>query len=188
MLEHYRPGEGITTMSIAQDTTVDLTGMVTRAIHGITTGIAPHAGRMENEEYKCNVPVYLRNRGGLPGDELAAILATDRPELGIESEDDLYQALAEGSRQRRDAEYETGSRGEITMEKTTGFDPIEATQALQEFEFAMQLMDPAIVEQFRAAWKASYLRCGHKALARLLVTGNVDKSIKGIQKRAAALN
>jgi len=165
--------------------------MVTRAIHGITTGIAPHQGLELSEEYRCNVPIFLRNRGGLPGDEVAAILATDRPELGIESEDDLYQALAEGSRQRRDAEYETGSAREITMETTTektGFDPIEATQALQEFEFALDLMDPAIVEQFRAAWKASYLRCGHKALARLLVTGSTDKSIKGIQKRAAALN
>lgn len=174
-------------MSIAPDTTVDMSLMVTRAIHSITSGIAPHQGRALSEEYAGNVPVFLRNRGGLPGDELAAILATDRPELGIESENDLYQMLADGATQRTNAEYYREEINTVsTTTTTTGFDAVEAAQAVQEFEFTLSVIDPQVLEQVRQAWQAAYLKCGHKALARTLL-GNTDKALKGIEKRASKL-
>jgi len=87
--------------SMTETTTTDLSAVLTMAIHSLTCGIAPHAGSMETEEYKRNIPIWLRNKNGIPGDELADVLHRERPELGIESEDDLHQLLAAGQDQRR---------------------------------------------------------------------------------------
>lgn len=84
-----------------QTTTTDLSAVLTTAIHSFTCGIAPHAGSMETEEYRRNIPIWLRNKNGIPGDELADVLHRERPELGVESEDDLHQLLAAGQDQRR---------------------------------------------------------------------------------------
>ena len=79
----------------------DWAAEVNRAIRSVGRGIAPHAGKAEGWEYRHNVPIHLRNRKGIPGDELAEILAREKPWLGIQSEDDLHQALAAGTRDRR---------------------------------------------------------------------------------------
>ncbi len=61
-------------------------------------GIAPHektrGGSSLRTEYRLQVPLYLRNNRGLPPDEVAHLIKYQFPELGIESEDDLLQALA----------------------------------------------------------------------------------------------
>lgn len=61
-------------------------------------GIAPHektrGGSRLGTEYRLQVPIYLRNNRGLPADEVAHLIKYQYPELGIESEDDLLQALA----------------------------------------------------------------------------------------------
>lgn len=88
-------------MTQLMETSIDLSATLTQVIHSFTCGIAPHAGSMETEEYKRNIPIWLRNRNGIPGDELADVLHRERPELGIESEDDLHQLLAAGQDQRR---------------------------------------------------------------------------------------
>lgn len=67
------------------------------ALHVVAPeGIRPHQDRTLAEEFR-NVPRSLRARKGhgQPADEVASHLAELFPELGIESEDDLYQALAE---------------------------------------------------------------------------------------------
>lgn len=78
----------------------DFSTELTRAVHAMTVGIAPHSGRRESEEYKGNVPLWLRNRAGLTGDIIAANLSVDRPDLGITSEGDLYEALSAAARWR----------------------------------------------------------------------------------------
>jgi len=82
--------------SIIEDFSTELT----RAIHAMTSGIAPHSGRREREEYKENVPLWLRDRAGLTGDIVAANLSVDRPDLGIMSEGDLYEQLSDAARWR----------------------------------------------------------------------------------------
>lgn len=61
-------------------------------------GIAPHektrGGSSLRTEYRLQVPLYLRNNRGLPADEVAHLIKYQFPELGIETEDDLLQALA----------------------------------------------------------------------------------------------
>ena len=61
------------------------------------SGIAPHekrrGGSALGTEYRLDVPINLRNRRGLPPDEVAQLLAYEYPHLGIESEDDLLMAL-----------------------------------------------------------------------------------------------
>lgn len=103
-------------MTQLQTTGIDLSATLTTAIHSLTCGIAPHAGSMETEEYKRNIPIWLRNRNGIPGDKLADVLHRERPDLGIESEDDLHQLLAAGQDQRRretSPEYEEEPMSEI---------------------------------------------------------------------------
>lgn len=171
---------------------VDLSQMATRAVKSITAGIAPHRDGRETEEYRGNVPVWLRNRAGLPGDEVAAILATDHPELGITSENDLYALLADGATARVNGtneyvDYREDPTMNATATTTNGFDADDARDALAEFTMALTDIDQDALKQLQAAWQAAYLRCGHKALARALVTGDTAKSLKGIQKRAAKL-
>lgn len=170
---------------------LDLSQLVTRAVKSVTAGIAPHREGRETEEYRCNVPVWLRNRAGLPGDEVAAILAVEHPELGITSEGDLYQMLADGQYQRATGanEYreENTMQDNTTATTTRGFDADDAIDALAEFTMALADIDQDALKQLQAAWQRAYLRCGHKALARALVTGSPDRSIAGIQKRAAKL-
>ena len=61
------------------------------------SGIAPHektrSGSALGTEYRLDIPINLRNRRGLPPDEVAQLLAYEYPHLGIESEDDLLKAL-----------------------------------------------------------------------------------------------
>ncbi len=61
-------------------------------------GIAPHektrGGSALRTEYRLQVPLHLRNNRGLPADEVAHLIKYQFPELGIETEDDLLQALA----------------------------------------------------------------------------------------------
>lgn len=70
-----------------------------QAIRAVSpSGIAPHekrrGGSALETEYRLDVPINLRNRRGLPPDEVAQLLAYEYPHLGIESEDDLLRALA----------------------------------------------------------------------------------------------
>jgi hypothetical protein len=169
----------------------DTTSMVSAAIKRVSCGIAPHQDGRETDEYRRNVPVWLRHRNGLPADQIASILAVDAPELGIESENDLYQALNAGQWQRRNqtaGNYKPakpeGKRPMATKAATpkaapvSGFDPEEATTAVHEFACILETLDAATVSAIRQAWKESYLRCGHKALARYLMSGDMDKATK----------
>ena len=79
----------------------DWADAVRKAVKSVSRyGIAPHSGKQEGWEYRHDVPLYLKDRRGLPADEVAHLLSYQYPQLGIESEDDLLQALAEGTRER----------------------------------------------------------------------------------------
>lgn len=67
--------------------------VIGRTIRERCGGIAPHRSGDLKEEYRASVPLYLRNRQGLPPDEVAAFLAEFYPQFGIECENDLYGAL-----------------------------------------------------------------------------------------------
>ena len=59
-------------------------------------GIAPYKKGLPGalrEEYREDVPIILRNKKGLPLDEMADILKNRYPYLGIETESDLLEAL-----------------------------------------------------------------------------------------------
>jgi hypothetical protein len=157
---------------------MDLSAMVTQAVKGVTAGIAPHRGKAETEEYRCNVPVWLRNRNGLPADEVAAILSVERPELGIETEGDLYSMLAEGARQRRHGtiDYREGADTMSTDEAAKNF------EAIEQFATALAGVDPKAVAAIRQAWKAAYSTAGHKALGRYLVSGDLALATKHLDK------
>ncbi|MGE5619040.1 MAG: DUF6582 domain-containing protein [Sphingomonadaceae bacterium] len=80
----------------------DWADQVRQAVKSVSKyGIAPHAGKREGWEYRHDVPLYLKNKRGLPADEVAQLIAYEYPYLGIETEDDLLQALAEGAGRRR---------------------------------------------------------------------------------------
>jgi hypothetical protein len=171
------------------DYDADLTTLVASAIKAITAGIAPHADKREQAEYTRNVPIWLRNRNGLPADEVASILAVEAPELGIETEDDLYQALNAGQWQRRNthaASYRPAQPEgrKLAKAESKGFDPVAAANAVTQFALALQEIDSAALDQLRAAWKAAYPVSGHKALARYLVTGDLEAACSKLAKMA----
>jgi hypothetical protein len=171
------------------DYDADLTTLVASAIKSVTVGIAPHQGGRETDEYTRNVPIWLRNRNGLPADEVASILAVEAPELGIESEDDLYQALNAGQWQRRNTHAASYRPAQLEGRKlakaeSKGFDPIAAANAVTQFALALQEIDSAVLDQLRAAWKAAYPVSGHKALARYLVTGDLEAACSKLAKMA----
>lgn len=59
-------------------------------------GIAPYKKGMPGairEEYREDVPVFLRNRQGKPLDQMAEALKNRYPQFGIETESDLLEAL-----------------------------------------------------------------------------------------------
>lgn len=64
-------------------------------------GIRPSSEDLR-EEYREIPPTY-RRPDGVPGDEMADLLATDRPELGIETERDLLEFFETRRRQARHA-------------------------------------------------------------------------------------
>lgn len=67
---------------------------VRKAIRQVSpNGIAPHYDRKLGWEYRHDVPSHLRSRQGMPGDEVAQLINYQFPWLGIETEDDLLQAL-----------------------------------------------------------------------------------------------
>lgn len=154
----------------------DLSTIVTQAVKSITCGIAPHAGKLESEEYR-SVPIWLRNRNGLPADEVAHLLSIQHPELGIETENDLLDALSEGKTQRQNAQA-----APATMQQ--GFDPLMARKAVEDFAWSLENISPTAVEQIRQAWLSAYKLCGHKALARYLVSGDINKACKNLDKLA----
>ncbi len=79
----------------------DRADQVREAVRAVSHyGIAPHSGKRENWEYRYDVPLHLKDRRGLPADEVAHLISYQYPGLGIETEDDLLQALAEGTRAR----------------------------------------------------------------------------------------
>lgn len=161
-----------------QDTSSELT----TAIHSVCSGIAPHRGRREGEEYNGNVPIWLRNRNGLAADDLAAILATDRPELGIESENDLMEALSGAALRRRDGLDYYRQEDTMTQIATPGMDPVKAREAVQDFAQLLEELDPAVVQRIQDAWKTAYLACGHKALGRYMVTSSLATACKRFDK------
>jgi hypothetical protein len=171
------------------DYDMDTAAMVGRAVRRVTVGIAPHRDRAESAEYTRNIPIWLRNRNGLPADEVASILAVEAPELGIESEDDLYQALNAGQWQRRNthaASYRPAQPEgrKLAKAESKGFDPVAAANAVTQFALALQEIDSAALDQLRAAWKAAYPVSGHKALARYLVTGDLEAACSKLAKMA----
>lgn len=64
-------------------------------------GIRPSTPDLR-EEYR-EIPKNYRRKDGMPGDEMAELLATHRPELRIESERDLLEFFAARRRQARHA-------------------------------------------------------------------------------------
>lgn len=175
---------------VAQTEGTDLASLVTAAVKSITMGIAPHAGGREREEYSRNVPVWLRHKAGLPADEVAAMLAAQRPELGIESENDLYAVLEGAQLQRRDAQprnggspaKQTSSKGAVAV--STTFDATAAREAVQTFAEVLESMDETIIDQLRDAWKRASDRCGYKALGRYLVTGDLAAACRSFDRMA----
>ncbi len=67
-----------------------------RAIREVSpSGIARHGDRALGWEFRERVPESWRSSRGLPADEVADLLKREYPWLGVESERDLYDALAE---------------------------------------------------------------------------------------------
>jgi hypothetical protein len=153
--------------------------MLTAAVHNITVGIAPHRGKREQAEYTMRIPVWLRNRAGLPADEVASILAVQHPELGIETENDLYRELERAQIARRDAiPWEIEERVNMTQPREN-----EAEDALREFARVLDTLDKKAVSALRNAWKVAYLTTGHKHLGRLMVSGDLDAVISKMAKK-----
>jgi hypothetical protein len=153
---------------------LDHSSMLTSAIRGITVGIAPHKGGRERAEYSLRVPVWLRNSRGLPADEIADLLRAQHPELGIESEDQLYQELERATRARRDdIPWENEERREMT----------DAEMALRQFATTLAGLDAKTVSKIRDAWKLAYTSTGHKHLGRLIVSGDIESVVIKMQKK-----
>lgn len=162
---------------------LDYSSELTRAVHSISTGIAPHKGARETEEYRRNVPVWLRSKSGIPADEMADNLGRQYPELGIDSENELYAQLERAQLQRRDAvaiPWEESERVNMTQ-------PIENTaeDALREFARVLGNLDAKTITTLRNAWKVAYLATGHKHLGRLIVSGDVEAVVAKMQKKGA---
>jgi hypothetical protein len=63
------------------------------------------------------------------------------------------------------------------------FDPVAARQAVEEFATVLAThIDVECHEKLAEAWKAAYLKCGHKALGRLMVGKSVDDACKSFER------
>ena len=152
---------------------LDYSSELTAAVHSISAGIAPHRGKRETEEYRRRVPVWLRSKDGIPGDEMADALSREYPGLGIENENDLLRELERAQIQRRDSiPWEIEERQNMTQPTETG-----AEDALREFARVLGTLDKKTVAALRAAWKLAYLATGHKHLGRLMVGGDLETII-----------
>lgn len=165
----------------------DYSTILTQAVHSISAGIAPHKGGRETEEYRRNVPVWLRSKAGIPADEMADNLGRQYPELGIDSENELYAQLERAQLQRRDAvaiPWEESERVNMTQPtKSTGEELME--DALREFARVLNGLDTKTIAALRNVWKIAYLATGHKHLGRLIVSGDVEAVIGKMQKKGA---
>lgn len=65
------------------------------------------------------------------------------------------------------------------------FNASKARAAVERFQIVLgqvKASDPDVVESLQAAWRLTYLDCGHKALGRLMCGKSVDEACKSFRK------
>lgn len=66
-----------------------------------------------------------------------------------------------------------------------GFDPVAARQAVASFAFDLErakAISSTAVEIIQSSWDANYMRCGHKALGRLMIGKSVDEACRSFER------
>jgi hypothetical protein len=156
---------------------IDYSAELTAVVHSISSGIAPHRGHVETEEYRRNVPIWLRSKAGIPADEMAHLISLQYPHLGIESEDDLMQELQRAAIERRDNipwTEEERSSYRMTEQDTSAEDALR--------EFARVLESNCNLGTLRAAWKAANAKVGDRVLAQAFKNG-LDAGLAKLAKK-----
>ena len=72
-----------------------------------------------------------------------------------------------------------------------GFDPVIARRAVEDFAEHLRSIEmdhPEAIERLRVWWELAYRACGHKALGRYLLTGDVDKACGGFERKTARVS
>jgi len=67
----------------------------------------------------------------------------------------------------------------------SNFDPVAARTAVEQFAAELKQIEqdhPAAVQAIRQSWQTHYMCCGHKALARYLLTGDLERACRSFDR------